>query len=469
VAVYTSGSEGKKGAVEPSAAAAGRVLPHSREAEEGVLGGILIDNRALSLVIEQLQGPEDFYVEAHQKIYSSMLRLSDASQPIDMITLAEALREGGQLEPVGGHSYLAGLIDATPSTANILHHARIVHDKAAVRRAIYAAKEIVGRGMGDHGDVEDFLDEAEKKVFEVARSRHTTPYVHVGPLVHDVFGEIEAAAAHDNSVTGISTGFTDLDKITAGLQPGDLIIIAGRPSMGKTAFALNLGVAAAQSDFRGRKAHVLVLSLEMGKSQLVRRMMCSEGRVDASRVRIGQIAHDDWPRLIEAANILSQMPVYIDDTAALTVMEVRAKARRLMSEHGLDLIIVDYLQLMRSSSRGAESREREISEISRSLKGLAKELSVPVIALSQLNRALEARQDKRPMLADLRESGAIEQDADVIMFVYRDEVYNKDTPDVGIAEVIIGKQRNGPIGIVRLRFTHQFTRFDNLARHDDRD
>lgn len=469
VAVYTSGSEGKKGVAEASAAAAGRVLPHSREAEEGVLGGILIDNRALSLVVEQLQGPEDFYVEAHQKIYAAMLRLSDASQPIDMITLAEALRETGQLEPVGGHSYLASLIDSTPSTANITHHARIVHDKAAVRRAIYAAKEIVGRGMGDHGDVEEFLDEAEKKIFEVARSRHTTPYVHVGPLVHQVFQAIEAAAAHDSSVTGISTGFTDLDRQTAGLQPGDLIIIAGRPSMGKTSFAMNVAVSAAKSQFRGHNAHVLVLSLEMGKSQLVRRMMCSEGRVDASRVRIGRIANDDWPRLIEVANELSQLPIYIDDTAALTVMEVRAKARRLMSEHGLDLIIVDYLQLMRASAKGAESREREISEISRSLKGLAKELDVPVIALSQLNRALEARQDKRPMLADLRESGAIEQDADVIMFVYRDVVYNKDTPDPSASEIIIGKQRNGPIGTVTLRFSNEFTRFDNLAKHGDRD
>jgi replicative DNA helicase len=281
-----------------------------------------------------------------------------------------------------------------------------------------------------------------------------------------VFQAIEAATAQSGEVTGITTGFTDLDKITAGMQPGDLIIVAGRPSMGKTALALNIAVTAAMSTYKGHNAHVLVFSLEMGREQLVRRMMCSEGRVDASRVRIGSIAHDDWPRLIEAANILSQTPIYIDDTAALTAMEVRAKSRRLMSEHGLDLIIVDYLQLMRANVKSGENREREISEISRALKNLAKELDVPVIALSQLNRALESRQDKRPMLADLRESGAIEQDADVIMFVYRDEVYNKDTPDIGIAEVIIGKQRNGPIGTVKLRFANKFTRFDNLARHE---
>lgn len=449
-----------------SSAAAGRVLPNSREAEEGVLGGILIDNRTLALVIEILQGDEDFYVDAHQKIYSGMLTLSHASQPIDMITLAETLRESGELESIGGHSYLSALIDSTPSTANIAHHARIVQEKSAVRRAIYAAKEIVSTGMGDHGNVEEFLDEAERKVFEVARSRHASPYVHVSPVVHEVFQAIEAASAHDGEVTGVTTGFVDLDKITAGLQPGDLVIVAGRPSMGKTAFALNIAVTAAMSKFKGRNASVLVLSLEMGKEQLVRRMMCSEGRVDASRVRTGSIAHDDWPRLIEAASILSQASIYIDDTAALTAMEVRAKSRRLMSEHGLDLIIVDYLQLMRGSVKSGDSREREISEISRSLKALAKELNVPVMALSQLNRALEGRQDKRPILADLRESGAIEQDADVIMFVYRDEVYHKDTPDVGIAEIIIGKQRNGPIGLVRLRFTHQFTRFDNLARHE---
>ena len=468
MAGYPQASDGySKKVTDLKAAFAGRVLPHSREAEDGVLGGILIDNRTLPQVVEQLSGPEDFYVEANQRIYAAMLKLSDESQPIDMITLSETLREGGHLEAIGSTSYLASLIDATPSTANIQHHARIVHEKSSVRRAVYAAKEIEARGLGEHGDVEEFLDEAEKKIFEVARSRSSTPYIHVSPVVHEVFQAIEALADRGGKVTGISTGFSDLDEMTAGLQPGDLVIIAGRPSMGKTAFALNVATQAAHTRFDDHPVNVLVLSLEMGREQLVRRMMCCEGHVDASRLRVGAIANDDWPRLIEAANVLSKLGIFIDDTPALTSMEVRAKSRRLKSEHGLDLIVVDYLQLMRGGVKSSESREREISEISRSLKGLAKELDVPVVALSQLNRALEARADKRPMLSDLRESGAIEQDADVIMFIYRDEVYNKETADVGIAEVIVGKQRNGPVGTLRLRFTHEFTRFDNLARRDD--
>jgi replicative DNA helicase len=456
----------RRDAADNAAAAAGRIMPNNREAEEGVLGGILIDNRVLPVVIEQLQ-PEDFYVEAHQKIYEAMLALSEASQPIDIITLADRLGEGDGLEALGGSAYLASLIDATPTTANITHHARIVQEKAVVRRAIYAAKEIASRGMGDYGEVEEFLDEAEKKVFDVARARQSSPYVHVGPIVHEVFQSIGSAAEADGKITGIPTGFADLDEMTAGLQPGDLIIIAGRPSMGKTAFCLNVATGAAMREFKGHNCGVLFLSLEMGREQLVRRMMCCEGRVDASKVRVGAVGHDDWPRLIEAANFLSQAPIYIDDTPAITVLEARAKARRLMSEHGVDVIMVDYLQLMRASGKAAsESREREISEISRSLKALAKELNVPVIALSQLNRALEQRQDKRPIMADLRESGAIEQDADVILFIYRDEVYNKETPDVGIAEIIIAKQRNGPVGKVRLRFAHEFTRFDSLTRRD---
>ena len=453
---------------EPSLArgdAAGRVMPNAREAEEGVLGGILIDNRTLSVVVEQLSGEEDFYVEAHAKIYRAMLRLGEASQPIDMITLTDALRASDELEAVGGSAYLASLIDATPTTANIANHARIVREKAAVRRAIYAAKEIAAEGMGDHGNVEEYLDEAERKIFEVARERVASPYVHLKPVVHDVFKAIEAASQREGRVTGVSTGFTGLDVMTAGLQPGDLIIVAGRPSMGKTAFCLNLATKTA--DPRGGGRTVLFFSLEMGKDALVRRMLCTEGRVDASRVRTGRLDEDEWPRLIEAAGELSEMPIYIDDTAALSVLEIRAKARRLMAEQGLDLIMVDYLQLMRGGGKAAsESREREISDISRSLKALAKELGIPVIALSQLNRELEKRQNKRPQLSDLRESGAIEQDADVIMFIYREEQYEENTEKAGIAEIIIGKQRNGPTGTVELRFTGEYTRFDNLAREE---
>lgn len=470
MAKYVTGSTSAKPDGGLSAAASGRILPHSREAEEAVLGGILIDNRTFPLVLDQLQGPDDFYVEAHQKIYRAMIRISEQSQPIDMITLAKGFEDKGDLESIGGHAYLAALIDATPTTANIENYARLVAEKALVRRAVFAAKEIAAEGMGDPSEVDEYLDSSEQKIFEVARARQVMPYQHLRPIVHEVFQSIEAAAARDGRVTGIPSGFDDLDEMTAGLQAGDLIIVAGRPSMGKTAFALNLGVNAAMREHHaepGRKYHVLVLSLEMGREQLVRRMLCSEGRVDASRVRVGNVGADDWPRLIEAANWLSQTPVFVDDTAAITVLEARAKARRLASEHALDLIIIDYLQLMRGSSRAAgDSREREISEISRSLKGLAKEMNVPVVALSQLNRQLESRQDKRPILADLRESGAIEQDADVIVFVYRDEVYNKESPKLGIAEIIVGKQRNGPVGKIELRFTHEYTRFDNLSRRE---
>jgi len=449
--------EGPPSSVEDFAA--GRVMPHNREAEEGILGAILINNQTTSTVIESLGGPEDFYVEANEKIYRAMIGLTEASQPIDMITLVETLSVSGELPNVGGAEYVAHLMDATPTTANVNHHARIVREKAAVRRAVYAAKEIAAGGMGDHGDVEEFLDEAERKIFEVARSRQASPYTQLKPIVHEVFNSIEAASQHEGSVTGVPSTYTKLDELTAGFQPGDLIIIAGRPSMGKTAFALNVGINAAMRDAR----RVLVFSLEMGKESLVRRMLCSEGRVDASRVRTGTLTDDEWPRLIEAAGTLTDLPVFVDDSPALSVLEVRAKARRMKAEQGLDLIIVDYLQLMRAGGKGAESREKEISEISRSLKALAKELPAPVIALSQLNRALEGRQDKRPMLADLRESGAIEQDADLILFIYRDEVYNKDTEAAGIAEIIIGKQRNGPTGTVELRFTHEHTRFDNLS------
>jgi replicative DNA helicase len=447
------------------------VLPHSREAEEAVLGGILLDNRTFPLMLEKLRGPEDFYVEAHQKIYRAMMVLGERSQPIDMITLAEVLRDAGDLDSIGGHAYLAGLIDATPTTANIENHARIVSEKALVRRAVNAATEIVAEGMGDPGEVEEYLDGAEQKIFEVARAKQASPYQHVKPIVHDVFHAIEAASRRGGKVTGIPTGYYDLDGLTAGLQAGDLVIVAGRPSMGKTAFCLNLAVNAAKLPHHEdpeRNYHVLILSLEMGREQLVRRMLCSVGRVDASKVRVGTVGDDDWPQLIQAAGELYKVPIYVDDTAALTVLEARAKARRLAAEKHLDLLIIDYLQLMRGTNRSAsESREREISEISRSLKGLAKEMNIPVMALSQLNRQLESRQDKHPMLADLRESGAIEQDADVIMFVYRDEVYTKDEcKEPGVAEIIIGKQRNGPIGRVKLRFASEYTRFDNLERKD---
>ncbi|MFW5877082.1 MAG: replicative DNA helicase [Myxococcota bacterium] len=437
--------------------------PSSLEAERAVLGGILLENDAVNVVTEILS-PGDFYSEANATIFDAMVALFSRSQPIDQVTLRAELVGRDKLQAVGGDEYLLSLTDTIPTVANIESHARIVREKSIVRNLITACHEIAARGYGDYGEVEHFLDEAESAVFQVAKERARNPYEHVKDVVYRAFQKIHEAAQRDERITGLTTGFEGLDRKTAGLHPGELMIVAGRPGMGKTAFALNLGVNACSA----RRETVAIFSLEMAKEELVRRMLASEGKVDGSRLRTGQIAHDDWSRLAEAAGYLSDLPIWIDDTPSITVLELRAKARRLRAEQGLALIIVDYMQLMRSGSRN-DSREQEISEISRSLKGLAKELSVPVMALSQLNRGVESRgnKDKRPQLADLRESGAIEQDADTIVFIYRDEVYNNEDPtNRGVAEIIIGKQRAGPTGTVRARFFNEYTRFDNLAEED---
>jgi replicative DNA helicase len=437
----------------------GRVPPNDLNAERAVLGGVLLENEALNAVSELPLRPADFYKDAHATIFEAMLALFSEGQPVDTVTLRERLSTAGKLQRVGGDEYLLALTDTIPTVANIEAHAKIVLEKAVVRRVIHACHETSARGYGDYGSMEEYLDEAERSMFEVAKERLKSGYEHINEVVLRTFEEITAAAERKEHITGLPTGFRHLDWYTAGFHPGDLVICAGRPGMGKTAFAMNIAINAC----RARQATVAVFSLEMPKEQLARRLLCSEAGVDGNKLRTGRLTRDDWAPLTRAAGELSELPVWMDDTPALTLMELRAKARRLKSDKGLELIVVDYLQLMRSGTR-SESREQEISEISRSLKGLAKELSLPVLALSQLNRGVESRgnKDKRPQLSDLRESGAIEQDADTILFIYRDEVYNPESTDKGIAEIIIGKQRAGPTGIVKCLFRREYTRFENL-------
>jgi len=440
-----------------------RIPPQNIEAEQSVLGGILLDNQGLNAVLEVITG-RDFYSEAHRRIFEAMINLSERGEPVDLITLSSILKDRTQLDKAGGAAYLAGLVDNVPSAANIVHYAKIVKEKAILRGLINTATEILGKTYAPGADVDTVLDEAEQAIFEISEKKIRPAFFPIKDIVKDSFRTIEDLYARKELITGVPTGFEKVDDLTSGLQDSDLIIIAGRPSMGKTAFALNI------AEFVGihRGLPVCLFSLEMAKEQIATRMLAATAKVDSQRIRKGFLGETDWPKLTTAAGILSEAPIFIDDTAAITVLEMKAKARRLKAEHGLGLVIIDYLQLMRSGT-AKDSREQEISEISRSLKALAKELSVPVIALSQLNRKVEDRTNRRPQMADLRESGAIEQDADVIAFIYRDEVYNKaeDNPEKGMAEVIIAKQRNGPIGTVKLAFLEKFTSFENLARRGD--
>ncbi len=440
-----------------------KVPPQNLEAEASVLGGILLQNDAIDRALEVVT-PDWFYRESHRKIYRAMIELSDRSEPVDLITLSEFLKAKGELEAVGGTAYLASLANLVPTSANIAHYARIVREKGILRHLITVATDIATRGFEDQGNVEGFLDEAEKSIFDISEKRIKSSFVFLGDMMNNSIKMVERLYERKEMVTGVPTGFDDLDKLTAGLQPSDLIVVAGRPSMGKTAFSLNVAAHAALHAGIG----VAVFSLEMAKEQLGLRMLCSEARVDHSKVRSGHLAEREFPALVSAAGRLAEAPIYIDDTPAISRLELRAKSRRLVRDRDkkIGLIIVDYLQLMRGMST-VQNREQEISEISRSLKALAKELSVPVIAISQLNRRVEDRGDKRPMMADLRESGAIEQDADVIAFIYRDEVYNKDTTDPGTAEIIVAKQRNGPIDTVRLTFINKFTRFENYSQVEE--
>lgn len=437
-----------------------KVPPHSIEAEQAVLGGLLLDNSAWDQIAGKVN-KLNFYRDDHRLIFQAISDLISNDKPADVITVTEFLEKHATLEQAGGLAYIGELAKNTPSAANIAAYAEIVHERAVLRDLISVGAEIADLGFNPKGLASrEILDEAEKRVFEIAEqdSRGEGPE-NIRQIVSRTLDKIEQRFQSKSSMTGMSTGFKDLDKLTSGLQPGDLVIVAGRPSMGKTLLGLNIAEHAA---IRGHQA-VLFFSMEMPGEQLAMRMLSSLGRIDQNKLRTGQLSNEDWTRITSAVTILSKANLFIDESPGLSPVELRARARRLAREHegGLGLVVVDYLQLMRSD-RFQENRTAEISEISRSLKTLAKELKVPVIALSQLNRSLEQRPNKRPVMSDLRESGAIEQDADLIAFIYRDEVYHEDSPDKGTAEILIAKQRNGPIGMVRLAFLGQFTRFDNF-------
>jgi replicative DNA helicase len=445
---------------EIGVAAAERTLPHNLEAERSVLGAILVHNDAFNLAAQVIT-PDDFYRDAHRRIFEKMIALNERSDAIDFVTLKEELSRSGEVDEVGGPAYIASLADGVPRATNVEYYARIVKEKAMLRSLIYAANKIVSNAYEADQDPDVILDEAESAIFAVADDRLKAGFVPMRDLVKESFPKIEQLFEQKRLVTGVPTGFVDLDEMTRGLQGGDLIIIAARPSMGKTSLVLNISqYVASQPDLT-----VGFFSLEMSKEALFIRLLTSEAQIDSHRLMSGAIGQRDYGRISHALETLSAMRLYIDDTASIGVLEMRAKTRRLQAEHGLNLVVVDYIQLMTGRGR-FENRTLELASISRSLKGLAKELSVPIIVLSQLSRAPESRSDHRPQLSDLRESGALEQDADVVGLIYRDDVYNKDpnNPDAGTAELIIAKQRNGPTGIVRLAFLREQTRFANLAQ-----
>ncbi|MDR2017653.1 MAG: replicative DNA helicase [Syntrophobacterales bacterium] len=436
-----------------------RVPPQNLEAEQSLLGGLLVDAESINKVAD-IVGADDFYREAHSRIYEIMLDLYDRNEPIDLITVSGAGKDKGLIDKIGGITYLNTLVDLMPSSANIAQYAKMVREKAMLRRLMNVATEIIEKGHDADLSVDSYIDEAEKMIFQVSENKLKPSFFSVRDIVKENVKTIEKLSQNKQAVIGVPTGFTDLDKLTSGLQPSDLIVVAGRPSMGKTAFCMNIAQYVGYLD-NGTEP-VGVFSLEMSKEQLVTRLLSSESEVGQLKLRTGALSGADWQRLAQAAGKLCEGSIFIDDSPGLTVLELRARARRLKKEHGLSLLIIDYLQLMKGRN-SAERREQEISEISRSLKGLAKELNIPVIAISQLNRMVEQREDRRPRLSDLRESGAIEQDADVIIFIYRDEVYNRNIDDNrGIAEAIIGKQRNGPTDTVRLAFLNECAAFRNL-------
>jgi replicative DNA helicase len=438
-----------------------RTLPHNLEAEKCVLGAILIDNQAFNQAAEVIDA-QDFFRDAHRRIFDKMVGLTDRSQPVDLVTLNDELTRSGEIDDVGGPAYISSLTDGVPRSANVEYYARIVKEKSTLRRLIESANVVLGRAYDAEEDADALLDEAERSIFQIADDRMRTGFVRLGEMVDSGYQLIEKLQEHRGLVTGVPSGFVDLDAMTSGFQPSDLVIVAARPSMGKTSFVLNIalhcGIEAGRT--------IGVFSLEMAKEQLFIRMLTSEARVDAHRFRGGFFGEQDYARLVEAFARLHDARVFIDDTPSLGILEMRAKARRLKLEHGLDLLVIDYLQLMQGRGR-FENRQQELASISRSLKILAKELNVPILALSQLSRAPETRGDHRPQLSDLRESGALEQDADVVLFIFREEMYGADdersTEANGTAEIIVGKQRNGPTGTVRLAFLKQYTRFENLA------
>jgi len=438
-----------------------KIQPQSLEAEMSVLGAMMMDKEAICKAVETLS-EDAFYKTTHRKIYSAILDLFERNEPVDLVTLTNELKKKGELSNIGGAIYLTTILNSVPTSANVEYYIRIVNEKALIRGLIAAATEITSLAYQPVEDVPQLLDKAEQLIFSLVQRKINRDFVHIGEMLHDSFEMIERLYAKKTYVTGLPTGFIDLDILTAGFHPSDLIIIAGRPSMGKSSLALNIALHVGSRE----KIPVGIFSLEMSKEQLVYRMLCAEARVDAHKLKTGYLGETDWPKLTTAAGVLTESPIYIDDTPAISVLEMRAKARRLKAKYNVGLIIVDYLQLVQGRTQ-IDNRQQEISEISRSLKALARELNIPIIALSQLSREVEKRGDKKPQLSDLRESGAIEQDADLVAFVYREEYYKATPENEGIAEIIIGKQRNGPVGTVKLAFVKKYTRFENLAKVEE--
>lgn len=434
-----------------------RTPPHNIEAEQAVIGAIFLEPEAFSTASELLL-PEDFYRASHQRIFGAMLKLSDRGEPIDPVTVTTLLSNEGTLAEAGGVSYLTDIAGSVPTAANIEYYSKIVEEKALLRRLIRTATDIVTTTFANEDEVESVLNEAERNILEVSSRKNSGVFKSIKDVLIDVYDNIEQLHQNQGDVTGVPTGFRDLDRITSGFQENDLIIIAARPSVGKTAFALNI----AQNVAVKTDENVAIFSLEMGADQLVSRMLCAEGNIDSQRLRTGNLEPDDWGKLTMAMGSLSNAGIYIDDSPGIRVSEIRSKCRRLKQEHGLGMIIIDYLQLIQGSENSKENRQQEVSEISRSLKGLARELSVPLIALSQLSRGVEQRQDKRPMMSDLRESGSIEQDADIVGFLYRDDYYDSESEQQNIIEIIISKQRNGPTGTVELAFVKEYNKFVDL-------
>ena len=436
-----------------------RILPHSIEAEQSVIGAMIMDGEAIMVASEIICG-DDFYNRQYGVVFDAMTELSDEGKPVDLVTLQDRLREKDVPPEVSSLEFIGNLVTAVPTSANIKYYANIVAEKATLRKLIRLNEDIANTCYVGKESLEAILEDTEKRVFDLVQRRNTGEFVPIRQIVMNAMDQIERASKNDGNVTGIATGFIDLDYKTAGMQPADLILIAARPSMGKTAFVLNIAEYVA---FKSNET-VAIFSLEMSKEQLVNRLFAMESRVDSQKLRTGNLSDMDWEKLIESAGVIGKSNLIIDDTPGINIPTMRSKCRKYKLEHNLKLIIIDYLQLMSGSGRGSDSRQQEISDISRSLKALARELKVPVVALSQLSRAVEQRPDHRPMLSDLRESGAIEQDADVVMFIYRDDYYNKDTERKGISEIIIAKQRNGPIGTVELAWLPDYTKFANLQK-----
>ncbi|MGA9289858.1 MAG: replicative DNA helicase [Anaerobacillus sp.] len=440
---------------------ADRTPPQNIEAEQAVIGAVFLEIDALTTATEVLQ-PEDFYRAAHQKIFSVMIELSEKGEPVDLVTVTSELQDLKILEEIGGVSYLSDLANSVPTAANVEYYSKIVEEKSILRRLIRAATDIASDGYAKESEIENLLSEAEKSIMEVSQRKNTGAFISIKDVLVTAYDNIETLQNSTGDITGIPTGFSELDRMTAGFQRNDLIIVAARPSVGKTAFALNI----AQNVATKTDENVAIFSLEMGAEQLVMRMLCAEGNIDAQRLRTGGLTGDDWQKLTMAMGSLSNAGIYIDDTPGIRVGDIRAKCRRLKQEKGLGMILIDYMQLIRGNGSG-ENRQQEVSEISRSLKGIARELEVPLISLSQLSRGVESRQDKRPMMSDIRESGSIEQDADIVAFLYRDDYYDKESENKNIIEIIIAKQRNGPVGTVELAFVKEYNKFVNLERRHD--